>query len=74
MKIKVVYVKEPSGPWYSVYAPELPGAFSSGKDLDQARAMIQDAASLTLDCARETLKEIVAGRAAHHETFELDRR
>jgi predicted RNase H-like HicB family nuclease len=48
----VVYEKSDEG-WIVATAPELPGAFSQGRTMEEARFMIKDAIALLLESYRE---------------------
>jgi predicted RNase H-like HicB family nuclease len=48
----VVYQTVEDG-WIMATVPELPGAVSQGRDLDEARMMIKDAVKLLLESYRE---------------------
>ena len=70
MKLKIIIHREEDGR-YSVAAPALPGCFSCGDTLDEARANIRDAAAGWLDansdnnpfdgmeCQSELIEEVV---------------
>ncbi|MCP4659562.1 MAG: type II toxin-antitoxin system HicB family antitoxin [bacterium] len=48
----VVYQTIEDG-WIMATAPELPGAVTQGRDMDEARAMIKEAIELVLESYRE---------------------
>jgi predicted RNase H-like HicB family nuclease len=48
----VVYTPIEDG-WIMAQVPELPGAMTQGKDMEEAREMIQDAVELLLDSYSE---------------------
>ena len=48
------------GDWWLAYVEEVPSAFTQGKTLDEARAMLKDALSLMLDVQRENLEKELA--------------
>ena len=52
MKITAVYQRD--GDWWVVHAVELPWAFSQGRTIDEARAMLRDCIQLMLLDLRET--------------------
>jgi predicted RNase H-like HicB family nuclease len=52
-----VFQKEPEG-GYTVYIPILPGCVSYGKDLDEAKKMIQEAIELYLESMSNHKEEI----------------
>ncbi len=49
---KVVYQTVEDG-WIMATVPELPGAVTQGKDMDEARANIQEAVELLLEVYRD---------------------
>jgi predicted RNase H-like HicB family nuclease len=48
----VIYTPIEDG-WIMAQVPELPGAVTQGRDMDEAREMIQEAVSLLLQSYRE---------------------
>ncbi len=52
----VVYQPIEDG-WYLATVPELPGAISQGRTIDEAREMIADAVALLLESYREQAAE-----------------
>ena len=66
----VVYTPIEDG-WYMASVPELPGAVTQGKTLDEAREMIKDAVELLLESYRENAEKDAAGNAIW-ETLEVD--
>lgn len=57
MGFTVIFQKEPEG-GYTVFVPLLPGCVSYGKDLDEAKTMIQDAIAGYLQSLRKHHEEI----------------
>ncbi len=51
-KLTAIYERTDDG-WWAVSVPEIPGAHSQGRTLDEAREMIQDAVRLLLEVRRE---------------------
>ena len=51
-EFNVVYTPIEDG-WIMATAPELPGAVTQGKDLDEARTMIREAVELLIESYRE---------------------
>lgn len=58
----VIYQKAEDG-WYVATVPELPGAISQGRTLEEARFMIKDAVELLLQSYREDAKSAIEGEA-----------
>ena len=48
--------------WIVVTCPEVPGAISQGRDMDEAREMIRDAVALVLETNREEAEKEFEGR------------
>jgi len=66
----VVYSPIEDG-WIMAQIPELPGAVTQGRDMDEARAMIREAAELLLESYRENAaKDAPSG--AIWETLSVD--
>jgi predicted RNase H-like HicB family nuclease len=66
----VVYQTVEDG-WIMASVPELPGAVTQGKDLDEARAMIKEAVELLLQAYRENAAKDAPGSAVW-ETLSVD--
>jgi predicted RNase H-like HicB family nuclease len=49
--------------WVMASVPELPGAVTQGKDLEEARSMIQEAVALLLESYRENAVRDAPGNA-----------
>jgi predicted RNase H-like HicB family nuclease len=69
-EFKVVYTPIEDG-WYLAQVPELPGAVTQGRDLNEAREMIQDAVELLLQSYRESAEK-EAPENAIWETLSVD--
>ena len=48
--------------WIVVTCPEVPGAVSQGRDMEEARDMIKDAVQLVLETNREEAEKEFEGR------------
>jgi predicted RNase H-like HicB family nuclease len=57
--------------WIMARVPELPGAVTQGRDLNEAREMIQEAVELLLQSYRENAAKL-APSAAIWETLSVD--
>lgn len=58
--------------WWVVSVPEIPGAHSQGRTLEEAREMIKDAVRLLLEVRREDAEREVAGKKdVVRETLEV---
>ncbi|OGK34896.1 antitoxin HicB [Candidatus Roizmanbacteria bacterium RIFCSPHIGHO2_12_FULL_38_13] len=57
MNYTAIYQKEPKG-GYTVYIPLLPGCVSYGKDLDEAKNMIEDAVKLYIESLKDHGEDI----------------
>jgi predicted RNase H-like HicB family nuclease len=66
----VVYTPIEDG-WIMAKIPELPGAITRGRDIDEAREMIRDAAELLLQSYRENAVKNAPGGAIW-ETVSVD--
>ena len=62
-------MKVPEG--YVAFIEELPGANTQGATLNEARANLQEAATLVLDANRAKAQESLEGAAVIRETFVL---
>ena len=69
-EFNVVYTPIEDG-WIMATVPELPGAVTQGKDLDEARAMIKEAVELLLESYRENAAKDAPGNAIW-ETLTVD--
>jgi predicted RNase H-like HicB family nuclease len=66
----IVYTPIEDG-WFMAQAPELPGAVTQGRTLDEARAMIKEAIELLLESYRENARRDAPGNAVW-ETLAVD--
>lgn len=66
----VVYTPIEDG-WYMASVPELPGAVTQGRDLDEARLMIQEAVELLLESYQDHAMKDAPGSAIW-ETLAVD--
>ena len=66
----VVYCPVEDG-WIMATVPELPGAVTQGKDLDEARSMIKEAVELLLQAYRDNARKDAPGNAIW-ETLSID--
>jgi predicted RNase H-like HicB family nuclease len=69
-EFSVVYTPIEDG-WIMAQVPELPGAVTQGRDMDEAREMIQEAVELLLQSYRENAAK-VAPTGAVWETLSMD--
>ncbi len=69
-EFNVVYTTIEDG-WVMAQVPELPGAVTQGRDMDEARSMIQEAVELLLESYRENAAK-VAPTGAVWETLTVD--
>ena len=61
-EFRVVYTPVEDG-WIMAEAPELPGAVSQGRTMEEARMMIKEAIELLLEAYRENAERDAAGNA-----------
>jgi predicted RNase H-like HicB family nuclease len=66
----VIYTPIEDG-WIMAMAPELPGAVTQGRTMDEARAMIKEAVELLLESYRENAVRDAPGNAIW-ETLAVD--
>ncbi len=57
--------------WWVVSVPEIPGARSQGRTLEEAREMIKDAVTLLLEVRREDADRETEGREVIREPLAL---
>ena len=57
--------------WWVATCPEIPGAVSQGKTIDEAREMLRDAIELLLEVRREKEAKEHAGREVVREPLVL---
>ena len=69
-EFSVVYTPIEDG-WIMAQVPELPGAVTQGRDMDEAREMIQEAVELLLQSYRENAVK-GAPTGATWETLSVD--
>jgi predicted RNase H-like HicB family nuclease len=69
-EFNVVYTTIEDG-WVMAQVPELPGAVTQGRDMDEARSMIQEAVELLLQSYRDNAAK-VAPTGAVWETLTVD--
>jgi predicted RNase H-like HicB family nuclease len=60
---EVIYQEVEDG-WIMASVPDLPGAVTQGKDMDEARVMIKEAVELLLESYRENAKKDAPGSAS----------
>lgn len=60
-QLTAVYEHTEDG-WWVASVPEIPGAHSQGRTLEEAREMIKDAVRLLLEVRREDAEREVAGK------------
>lgn len=58
----VVYQPVEDG-WFMAWVPELPGAVTQGRTLEEAREIIKDAVELVIESYRENAKQDAPGEA-----------
>lgn len=61
-EFRVIYTPIEDG-WIMAQAPELPGAVTQGRTMDEARAMIKDAVELLLEAYCENAERDAPGNA-----------
>ncbi|MEK7795185.1 MAG: type II toxin-antitoxin system HicB family antitoxin [Candidatus Hydrogenedentota bacterium] len=69
-EFRVVYTPIEDG-WIMAQAPELPGAVTQGRTMDEARAMIKEAVELLLETYCENAERDAPGNAIW-ETIAVD--
>ncbi|MBI1785525.1 type II toxin-antitoxin system HicB family antitoxin [Candidatus Sumerlaeota bacterium] len=69
-EFRVVYTPIEDG-WIMAQAPELPGAVTQGRTMEEARAMIKEAIQLLLESYRENAERDAPGNAVW-ETLAID--
>jgi predicted RNase H-like HicB family nuclease len=60
-KFTAIYEHTEDG-WWVASVPEIPGAHSQGRTLEEAREMIKDAVRLLLEVRREDAEREMAGK------------
>jgi predicted RNase H-like HicB family nuclease len=65
-----IYERTEDG-WWVVSVPEIPGAHSQGRTMEEAREMIQDAVRLLLEVRREDAEREIAGKEVVREPLEM---
>ena len=65
-----IYERTEDG-WWVVSVPEIPGAHSQGRTMEEAREMIQDAVRLLLEVRREDAEREIAGKEVVREPLEV---
>ena len=70
-EFSVVYQVVEDG-WIMASVPELPGAVTQGRDMEEARAMIKEAVELLLDSYRANAVKDAPGNAVW-ETLTIDK-
>ena len=71
-KLTAIYEHTEDG-WWVVSVPEIPGAHSQGRTLEEAREMIKDAVRLLLEVRREDAEREAseAGKEVIRESLEV---
>ena len=69
-KFTAIYEHTEDG-WWVVAVPEIPGAISQGRTLEEAREMIKDALKLLLEVRREDAERETAGKDVVREPLEV---
>lgn len=67
MAFTAVFLKAKHG--YIGFIAELPHVSSHGRTIDEARSTLQELISLVFDAARQSSRELVAGRELVREAF-----
>jgi predicted RNase H-like HicB family nuclease len=65
-----IYERTENG-WWVVSVPEIPGAHSQGRTIEEAHEMIQDAVRLLIEVRREDAGRETAGREVVREPLEV---
>jgi predicted RNase H-like HicB family nuclease/lambda repressor-like predicted transcriptional regulator len=68
--LTTIYERTHDG-WWVVSVPEIPGAHSQGRTLEEAREMIRDAVKLLLEVRREDAEKEIEGREVIREPLAL---
>jgi predicted RNase H-like HicB family nuclease len=63
---QIIIEKEPEDPGYYAYSPALPGCFSNGMTVEDAKANMRDAIQQHIEVLRETGQEIPQRPVAIH--------
>ncbi|MGH3088108.1 MAG: type II toxin-antitoxin system HicB family antitoxin [Rubrobacteraceae bacterium] len=66
-----IYERTEDGCWWVASVPQIPGAHSQGRALDEAREMIKDAVTLLLEVRREDAERETEGREVIREPLAL---
>jgi len=69
MRLTAVYMKVPEG--YMAFVEELPGANTQGDTLEEARANLEEAATMVLEANRELSEQALAGAEVIREDLVL---
>jgi predicted RNase H-like HicB family nuclease len=69
-KFTAIYGKTEDG-WWVVSVPEIPGAVSQGRTLEEAREMIKDAVRLLLEVRQEEAEKEFDGKEVIREELAL---
>jgi predicted RNase H-like HicB family nuclease len=69
MRLTAVYMKVPEG--YIAFVEELPGANTQGDTLEEARANLEEAATMVLEANRELSEQSLAGAEVIREDLVL---
>jgi len=62
LALTAVYEQEEQSGWWIASCPEIPGAISQGRTLDEARLMLRDATRLLMEVRRDQAIERAEGR------------
>ena len=68
-ELTAIFEKVPEG--YIGYVPELPGAYTQGATLEEARSNLVEAVQLVLEANRELAEEALIGKDVIRETLRL---
>lgn len=71
--MKVTAKATRTGDWWAVEVPEVPGAFTQAKRLEQVSAMVQDAVSMLEDVDAESVQVDVVPQLPAKEQREVER-
>ena len=62
MKRQLTAVYEKHGEWTVAYIEEIPGVNTQGRNLEEARANLEDALRLFLEANQELARQAISGR------------
>lgn len=67
MEVRLTAIYERDGEWWVASVPEIPGVFTQGATVEEARENLMEALTLVMETNRELAEEKLSGREVIRE-------